>query len=298
MTESQPQSQAETQEEVHAISTEAAIQDVVASSSPPGTAKVEETSVETTGCSFSLFTWLLFALFGLLAIACLVFVTVLALKALDRPRSATAGTLMYATTFDGSADEWYQVDGQMTSRVRDGALHLTVDAASNGVYSPLSYEFSDFDVRINAQRLIAVDEFNEIGLLFRYRDNANYYMLAIRGDGAYSVERHKDGQIQVLSQYHTSPAVLPGLNVVNQLQVIAQGDHFKFYVNGQPLLLCPSGPGTQKSTWNGDDCLSNNGQTATELVDETFSTGKIGPGVRVSTPGLDVAFDNVVIYAP
>ena len=123
-------------------------------------------------------------------------------------------------------------------------------------------------------------------------------MLAIRGDGAYSVERHKDGQIEILSQYHASPAVLTGLNVVNKLQVLAEGDHFKFSINGQPLTLCPAGPGTQKSTWNGDQCLSNNGQTATELVDGTISSGKIGPGVRVSDPGLDVAFNDVLIYAP
>ena len=290
MTEAQPDSQAETQAEVPSVPAETAPKYI--------SAKVPEAAGESASWSFSLFTWILFALMAVVAITCLVFVTVLGVKALDQPKSAPSGTLLYATTFDGNADEWYQVDGQMTSLVKDGALHLTVDAANNGVYSPLSYEFVDFDARINAQRLNAVDEYNEIGLLFRYRDNANYYMLAIRGDGAYSVERHKDGQIEVLSQYHASPAVLPGLNVVNQLEVVAQRDHFKFLVNGQPLLLCPSGPGTQKSTWNGDQCLSNNGQTATELVDNTFSSGKVGPGVRVSDPGLDVAFDNVLIYAP
>lgn len=247
----------------------------------------------------SLFVWLVIILVVLLAIMIAANLLLRQLVVWDHPGANPSGTLLYASSFENADKEWSQYQGQTSAEIKDGSLHIAIDAAHKGVYSVLGYNFSDFDVRMNATRLTAVDEYNELGLLFRYRDSDNYYILLIGGDGTYKVERSRDGKVEALSESHASPVVLPGLNVVNQLRVVGQGSHFKFYVNDQQLTLCPSGPGTAKSTWTSDGgCMSNNGKTADELVDDSFDEGQIGAGVRVEVPGIDVAFDNVLVYAP
>ncbi len=228
----------------------------------------------------------------------LVNLAIFGLRALDRPGRPSPGQLLYATTFDAYNEEWSQFEGQMSSQIADGSLVINIGASGDGAYSVLNHDFSDFDVRVDAKRLAAQDEYDEIGVLFRYLDVKNYYMFKIRGDGAYRVQRVKDGTLQVLSEWHASPAVLTGLNTVNELHVVGRDGAFQFFVNDQQMLLCPSGPQKQKSTWNGDQCLSNNKETAWRLLDDSFDYGKIGVGVAANTPGIQVAFDNVLVYGP
>ncbi len=220
------------------------------------------------------------------------------IRLLDRPGRPSAGQLLYASTFDAYNEEWTQFEGQMASQMVDGSLVISINAPQDGAFSVLNHDFSDFDVRADAKRLAASDEYNEIGLLFRYLDPKNYYIFKIRGDGAYRVERVKDGAIQVLSEWHVSPLVLTGLNTVNQLRVVGRDGAFQFFVNSQQVTLCPSGPQKQKSTWNGEQCMSNNKKTSLLLLDDTFDYGKIGLGVFANAPGIQVAFDNVLVYGP
>ncbi len=246
----------------------------------------------------SLFGRFLVLLLILIVLLGLSNLAILGIKALDRPARPAAGELLYASTFDAFNEEWSRFSGQMSAQLADGSLLISINARNDGAFSVLNHDFTDFDARIDAKRITANDEYNELGMLFRYRDPDNYYMFKIRGDGFYRIERRKDKQVEVLSEWHASPAILIGLNTVNQLRVVGKGDHFQFFVNDQPLILCPNGPGKQKSTWSGDQCLSNNKQTSPELVDTTFDYGKIGAGVRVDMPGIQVAFDNVLVYGP
>jgi hypothetical protein len=246
----------------------------------------------------SFFVRLAVFLFIIIVLLGLTNLAILGVKALDRPARPSPGELLYATTFDAYNDEWSQFEGQMQSQIADGSLMISINATRDGAFSVLNHDFSDFDVRADAKRLAANDDYNEIGLLFRYLDPANYYILKIRGDGFYRVERRKGSQTEILSEWHGSPAVLIGLNAVNQLRVVGRDGTFQFYVNDQPLTLCPSGPQKLKSTWNGDECLSNNKQTSPRLLDDSFDYGKIGVGVRVDEPGIQVAFDNLLVYGP
>ena len=237
-----------------------------------------------------LFLLVIVALLGLVNLA------LYGLKTLDRPVKAVTGQLLYATTFDSYNDEWSQFQGQMSSQIADGTLKIAINASRDGAFSVLNHDFSNFDVRVNATRLAATDEYNELGVLFRYHDPDNYYMFKIRGDGYYRVERRKDKVTDILSEWHASPAILSGVNWMNQLRVVGKEGSFQFYVNDQPLILCPAGPQKLKSTWNGEQCLSNNKQTSFRILDDTFDFGKIGVGVRADVPGVQVAFDNVLVF--
>jgi hypothetical protein len=248
--------------------------------------------------SISLFAWIIIILIVLAAILGIANLGVSGLKAVDQPITGPSGSILYATTFDKNPEEWSRFDGQLSARIDNSALKISVSAVNDGAFSVLNYDFGDFDARMSATRLTADDQYNEIGLLFRYKNPSNYYIFKIRGDGFYRVERRKDGVTDVLSEWHGSPAVITGLGQTNQLRVVGKGDIYQFFINDQALILCPNGPGKAKSTWSNDQCLSNNGQTAVALQDNTFRTGKIGAGVRVDTPNIEVAFDNVLVYAP
>jgi hypothetical protein len=246
----------------------------------------------------SMFAWILVVLIVLIAILGIAHLGITLFKSLEPPVSGASGSLLYATTFDEFPAEWSQFDGQMSSKIADGSLRININASNDGAFSVLSYNFADFDARINTTRLSANDDYNEIGLLFRYQNPANFYMFKIRGDSYYRVERRKDNVTDVLSEWHPSSALANGLNTANQLRVVGKGSGFEFYVNNQQLVLCPSGPEKQKSTWNGEQCLSNNGQTAMALQDTSFKQGKIGLAVSVDIAGIEVAFDDVTVYAP
>ncbi len=264
---------------------------------PTALPEAQATPPQATGWSLSIFAWLLIALLAIIVLLALINVGIWIVQKLDVPRPAAPATLLYASNFQTAADEWDQNDGLDSAQVVGDSLHIVI-GDSKGLYSSLRYEFGDFDVRANVTRLQSPDPYDQVGLLFRYHDPSNFYVLLIQGNGTYSLERHKDGQIDVISQFHALPAILTQLGTTNQLRVVGKGDHYKFYVDGQLLTLCPSGPGKAKSTWNGDACMSNNGQTATEWVDDSLANGKIGVGARANSPGVEAAFNDIVIYAP
>jgi len=172
-----------------------------------------------------------------------------------------------------------------------------MDTASDGIYSPLNYPLADFDVRVVGQHLTGDDPYSEYGVLFRYQDSKNYYMFKFRADGAYHVERTVNGVTTDLSAPHTAPVASPGPNHYNDLRVVGSGSKFQFYLNGQLLTLCPKGS-DKFSTWNGDQCISNGGQTSQSLIDTTFSDGKIGLGLYENDQAVKVAFSNFVVYSP
>ena len=251
--------------------------------------------------NFSLFTWLLIALFVISSVMLAITVVLAAIKAVSPSTvpASSSGALLYASRFDSYPQEWLPNEGADYSKITDNSLHIFLNTVQNGIYSTLVYDFGDFDARMNVTRLAAADDYSEAGMLFRFHDKFNYLMFKIRGDGYYRIERRKDGQLDVLSEWHASTAVLPGLNAVNQLRVVGQGNTFKFFVNGEPLVLCPNGPQKQKSTWNGDKCMSNNQQTSASLKDDSFSAGKIGAGAAAeSGAGIEVAFSDVLVYQP
>jgi hypothetical protein len=247
--------------------------------------------------------------FGFVAIVALLFLIVVALNwvvsglpALLHPGIPAAGSVVYATGFDDPADpDWEASRGAQSAQITDGKLRLIADVPQQGFFAPLAYPLSDFDLRVVAKQTLGEDPYSEYGVIFRYQDNDNYYMFRLRSDGAYRVSRRLKGVPEDLSAA-TDPSRVPapfmtGLNWANDIRIVAKGDHFSFFVNGKQLTLCPKGT-DKRSTWNGDQCLSNNKQTAQELVDSTFKMGRAALTVYENTDKVAVDFDNLVIVAP
>jgi len=229
-------------------------------------------------------------------------VVLLGIRALDRPGIPVAGELLYADGFqyEGFGRLWHTYPGQDSAEIANGALLITINASGEGSFSDLDRNFSDLDLQVDARWVSSESDADQVVVLFRYQDPVNYYAYKLRSDGAYRVERVKDKEVDVISQWQITPLMSTAVGASNQMRVVAKNDTFTFYLNGQQLPLCLKGSDKQ-STWTGPrtgKCLSDGGQTRSSASDSTYRYGKIALGAVADAAGLRITFDNVLILGP
>ena len=224
--------------------------------------------------------------------------------------SGDPGQLLYAATFDGGSsdgfnDDWSQYPGRLSAELDQGQMKITIGEVDGGAYSVAAPHFGDFDLRVQAQTLEGPVD-NGYGVVFRLQNKDNtlleddsYYLFLISGDGYYRVMRALDGVPQIVSDWIDSPLVQQGLHTANQLRVVARGNQFQFYINGEQVQLCiPDDPGAV-STYSGGTCFG--GAMVDALTDDAIPNGQIGVSARSTATGgagVVVAFDNLLVYAP
>ncbi|MBZ0317937.1 MAG: tripartite tricarboxylate transporter TctB family protein [Anaerolineae bacterium] len=111
------------------------------------------------------------------------------------------GEFIFVTTFDNYNDEWDIYPGRDSSEIvtdEHNNPHLVVKLGSgqpeDGVYSLLNRKIRDFDLRVTTNQLTSDALYdNRYGVIFRYRDNFNYYSFEVSGDGWYRVIKVEEG---------------------------------------------------------------------------------------------------------
>ena len=230
------------------------------------------------------------------------------------------GKLLYATSFEGDADaaEWDLYEGRDSAQIRAVELQPTPDGAPDRlevrgqalvitydspitnevVFSALDRKFTDMDLRVTARQLSGPDD-NQFGVVFRYRDHNNYYAFFISGDGYYSLVKRKDGVLTDISTWGRSDAIAVG-QAANAIRVVAQGDAFRFFVNGQPMPLCLPGENVY-SMWNPVTGACVTSEPVLVFRDPDFSQGGVAlaAGTSVDLSGaVVIAFDDLTIEGP
>lgn len=220
------------------------------------------------------------------------------------------GELLYATTFDDFNDEWDVYAGRDAVQVQavpddSGQLNaaLVVEYGSGApdevVWSVLDRKFSDFDLRVTARLLEGPVDQNQFGVVFRYRDESNFYIFRISADGYYSLGRVRDGVQEKISDWGVSELIRQG-NVPNEIRVIGYGDEFRFFINGQPAPLCLKGENETSmwANWEGPGICYTSEPTAV-FRDEAFAQGRIGLAAgTIDGSEVVVAFDDVIVTGP
>ncbi|MEK7276094.1 MAG: hypothetical protein AAB342_00490 [Chloroflexota bacterium] len=108
------------------------------------------------------------------------------------------------------------------------------------------------------------------GLIFRYKDNANFYVFGVSCDGKYKLLKRLDGLFETIVDF-TDSAAIRKLGQKNVLGVRAAGDQISLYANDQFL---------------------------TTVTDGAFAEGLIGLYVASRlTPNLTVVFDDITVYS-
>ncbi len=215
----------------------------------------------------------------------------------SRPEPITArpGERIYHTEFNGPSDEWDTFGGTLEASIADGMLRLRIGESNDGAYSSLELLLADFDLETTAVQLAGPDD-NGYGVVFRRVDPTHFYLFEISGDGFYRLIRQDGDEMTALSEWNPSEAINTG-QAENTIRVIARGAEFSFYVNGQPMLLCPAAEG---AIWDYFDPTTCNGAESTYTIeDSTYSQGRIGLAARsFDIPGVEVGFSRVLICGP
>lgn len=110
----------------------------------------------------------------------------------------------------------------------------------------------------------------EMGLLFRYVDEDNFYIYVISPLGTYSLWKKADGVWEQLLPWTASAAIVTGIDVTNRIGVMAVGEEITLVVNDVGLA---------------------------QVTDESFAEGQVGMTVGAfSEAGAVVLFDNLDLW--
>jgi hypothetical protein len=124
------------------------------------------------------------------------------------------------------------------------------------------YKVSDFHLIVNSKHIVGSRAGSAWGVIFRVQDNLNYYWFRMTDTKFFAVSAAEDNQWRDIVAWRRTEAIKP--NGVNQLEVIAQGPHFIFLINGQIV---------------------------SEADDGRFSQGLIGLAIEGYTKGEKIVFD-------
>lgn len=286
---------------------------------------------EKTTVQPSLFRRLLFLIF---LIALLLGLNILYVQASSwrGVLSGDAATVLYAAGFDGFQDEWRQYQGRESATIENGVLQISVESSANVIYSPARPYFADFDLTVDAKALSGAEN-NAYGVVFRLQEAQNdcrlpliflcdlaqtnsqinawaqlllgaekeqsgFMMFLISSDGFYSLWQGTAEGSRQISTWIPTEAIQLGLEVDNQLRIVARGNDYQFFINGTQVELCIPNEPTAQSTYYLEECLAGTMQST--LTDSSFPTGQIALVID-SHEGADtfsIAFDNLVITTP
>lgn len=116
------------------------------------------------------------------------------------------------------------------------SLRFLVRQPQNDVWSVTGKNYQDISVEVDAIKFAGPDN-NDFGVICRYQDRKNFYMLVISSDGYYGIVQIKDGQYRMIgsTELQYSESIRNG-QAVNHLRADCVGDVLRLYVNGQMLI--------------------------------------------------------------
>jgi hypothetical protein len=215
-----------------------------------------------------------------------------------------AGKVAYVATFDNLTDDWNLYQGRLNAGIENSVLRLQADDTNKKPFSVSKQFWGDVDFSVQASPVDGPIN-NGYGVIFRLQNKGNtapddddFYLFLVSSDGYYQVVRSLDGQQKELSNWIPSRLVNQGISVTNVLRVVALGNRFQFYINGQLVQLCvpddPNGVSTYDERNGG--CK---GTMVDTLEDATIPNGQIGVVIQtLDEPGVTVNFDNVMVVGP
>jgi len=207
--------------------------------------------------------------------SCLVFLPLLTLwlAGCSQAVPLSQQEVVFADSFvAGEMGDWVlEADSWGRTAVDQEKLLIEINQSDTMQYSALDGQtFTDFALEVEAE-IVAGHPDSSYGVLFRMMDAARFYRFEITGTGLYMVERRNaDGSwTRLLDDWQESAAIQQGVGALNRLKVVAAGSGFALYVNDALIL---------------------------QFTDTAYPAGTVALDAGTfGVPGLQVAFDNVVV---
>ncbi len=190
------------------------------------------------------------------------------------PGAAGNKKVLFQDDFANTDSGWNRVRDS-TGNVTDyenGGYRILNNQTISHVWANPGLKFNDVHVEVDAAKTSGPDD-NYFGVICRYKDGSNFYILAISSDGYYGIVKVQNGGLSLLGsdQMQPSEAIKQG-NAANHLSVDCKGKKLSLSVNGQLL---------------------------SSVEDNTFSSGDVGLEVTTrQTAGVDVLFTQFSVTRP
>lgn len=179
------------------------------------------------------------------------------------------GTVLFQDDFSSELG-WYTTESERFSLVFDqGGYRILVMTKNNPIWSVRSNVFSDSRIEVDATQLAGPTD-GYYGLICRFIDERNYYMLVVNRDGAFGIAKVKDKEVRFLSFTNQFTDLIAPTG--NRMRADCIGDTLTLFIDGQKVL---------------------------EASDNELNSGANGLVVgNRSTSGTDVLFDNFIVLKP
>lgn len=185
-----------------------------------------------------------------------------------------SGDILFKDDFSSKNSGWglWNKDGALVEYHPSGGLRILVTESQYDFWSVSGRKFTDVQIEVDAM-MIGGPQDNDFGVICRYQDENNFYMMVISSDGYYGIAKMKDGQYRMIGaeQLQYSTAIAQGQST-NRLRGDCVGNRLVLYVNDQMLM---------------------------ETADADFGSGDVGLlAGAYDEPNVDILFDNFVVKKP
>ena len=190
------------------------------------------------------------------------------------PKNTPApGQVLYQDDFSNTNSGWDTwSDNDATVSYLDGGLRFKINKAQYDFWSRPGKRFDNASLQVDATKMTGPDN-NDFGLICRYKDEDHFYAFLISSDGYAGIVKMKDGQYQLITTDHMQYSeIIRRGNATNHLRAECLNQTLYFYVNDQALL---------------------------STQDSDYDSGEIGLVTgSYEEPGVDILFDNFLVYKP
>jgi hypothetical protein len=196
------------------------------------------------------------------------------LACFSTPTQSSPSSILFSDDFSTTDKKWDQVtNSNATTDYYNNAYRITVnDTNSDAWANPGDESFTDIQIEVDATKNGGPDD-NDIGIICRYTDAAQFYYGIISSDGYYGIMKMTD-----------TGGTPIGNDSMLESDKILQGDatnHIRFDCNGSTLTLYVNGTQIDQQT------------------DTDLTTGNVGLiAGTFDTAGTDILFDNFVVNKP
>ncbi|KAA3646283.1 MAG: hypothetical protein DWQ07_08665 [Chloroflexi bacterium] len=180
----------------------------------------------------------------------------------------------YFDDFSNSSSGWPIYEGaDGINDYTEGNYRILVNETEYFSWSVIDDEFTDSRIFVDVVELGGPFD-AEAGIVCRYQDDDNFYLLTYTADGFYIIGKWADDEFVVLldsGEYERSPVIRQG-NFPNKIQADCIGDTLTLFINDIEVA---------------------------EVTDTEFTSGEVGliAGTFVEA-GAYVYFDNFTVYEP
>lgn len=187
--------------------------------------------------------------------------------------SMNRDSILFSDDFSKSNTGWgiWNREGAVVEQ-HNGGMRIRVNLTQYDFWTVAGQHFDDVQIEVDATKIGGPDD-NDFGIICRYQDRANFYMLITSSDGYYGIAKLKDGRYSMIGseQLQYSDRIARGQHV-NHLRADCIGSTLRIYANDHLLM---------------------------EAQDSDFAAGDVGLlAGAYDLKGVDLLFDNFVVKRP